>query len=323
MGLEDFPEVKLAKKIFKLQELNIPFEIEALVKKYATVIYKSIPIEGIDGVSLNLKVPQKHPKVIVNSNISKKRQTFTLAHELGHIIIPWHLGTIVDDIYSQGYKDYEYSIIEQEANRFAAELLMPTEWVIEKYSECNYDIAILHNQIVTYCNVSDQAAAIRIVDLLPKNIIYCAVSNMTVLHSGRTNLTAAYLQESNSTFDINFYPYIDNYYTVTFGNSEYHWWRLSSKVKIETNEDIRTWREILDSIVEDLNLDEEPRKFKSSINGIIAHANGKAKQEGDYSIDSVISTAIYRLRRDNLEDFVAHKDFELFILKKVKSMFEK
>lgn len=323
MGLGDLPEVKLAKRLFKTNNLKIPFELEDLVKKYAKVIFKSIPIDGVDGVSLNLKVPSKQPIVIVNSDISFKRQIFTLAHELGHIIIPWHLGTIVDDIYSQGYKDFEYSIIEQEANRFAAELLMPSEWVVEKYTENNNDISKLHSHLVNVCKVSDQAAAIRIVDLLPKNIIYCAESYGTVLHSGRTNLTAAFPQEPNTRFDKDFYPYFDKYFTVTFGNSSYHWWQLSSKVKIETNEDNRTWREVLDSIVNDLDLDIDPQKFKSSINGIIAYANGKAKQEGDYSIDSVISIAIYRLRRENLEDFVTHKDFELFILKKVTAMFEK
>lgn len=323
MGLVNLPEVKLAKRLFKAHKLIIPFNIEALVKKYAMVTYKRIPIDAIDGVSLNLKVPKKIPKVIVNENISRKRQIFTLAHELGHIIIPWHIGTIVDDIYSQGYKDFEYSIIEQEANRFAAELLMPDEWVFEKYSENEFDISKLHKQIVNDCSVSDQAAAIRIADLLPKNIIYCAESNKTVLHSGRSNLTAAFVQEPNSIFDINFYPYIDNYYTITFGNSKYHWWKLSSKVEIKKNTDNRTWREILDSIVDDLDFYEEPRKFKASINGIIAFANGKALRENDYSVESVISTAIYRLRRENLEDFVSHKDFLLFISKKVASMFEK
>ncbi len=324
MGLANLSEVKLAKKVFISQKLKIPFDIEPLVKKFAKVLYKSIPIDGIDGVSLNLKVPGKTPTVIVNSDISRTRQIFTLAHELGHIIIPWHLGTIVDDIYSQGYKDFEYSITEQEANRFAAELLMPSEWVFAKYKENEFNISQLHRYITSECAVSDQAAAIRIVDLLPKNIVYCAeTDNNIVLHSGCTTATNAFLQEANSKFNANFYPYTDNYYKARFRQITYHWWKLSSNITIESNGDNRTWREILDSIIQDIKISEDPKRLKSSINGIIAFANGKTKKESDYSVESVISASIYRLRRENLNEFVSHKDFELFILKKVLSMFEK
>lgn len=323
MGLANFPEVKLAKRIFNSQKLEIPFDIESLVNKYATVLYKSIPIVGIDGVSLNLKVPGKLPTVIVNSDISEKRRIFTLAHELGHVIIPWHLGTIVDDIYSQDYKDFEYSIIEQEANRFAAELLMPTEWVIENYKKIDFDISKLHHNICIQCNVSDQAAAIRIVDLLPMNIIYCAVKENIVMHSGSSNGTNAFLQKTNSSFKKKFYPYIDDYKTLTSGQTTYHWWKLSSNINIASSDDERTWREIFDSIIQDIDINEDIKSFKQSINGIIAFANGKTKRESNYSIDSVVSASIYKLRRENLDEFVAHKDFELFILKKVTAIFEK
>jgi Zn-dependent peptidase ImmA (M78 family) len=289
-----------------------------LVEKYANVLEKRIPIEGIDGVSLNLKVPGKNPTVIVNTNISKRRQTFTLAHELGHIIIPWHLGTIVDNIYPQSYKDYEYELIEQEANRFAAELLMPSDWVLKKYSE-NNNLSSLHHQIISECRVSDHAAAIKIIDLLPKDIVYCAVLDNIVLHSGHTESTNAFLQEVNSKFNADFYPYLDEYYPITFKHTTYHWWKLSSKVNIQSNGDDRAWQDILNGIVSDLKID-DPKRFKQSINGIIANANGKIKDEGNYNVETVSAAAIYRFRRDELTHFTAHKDFQSYVLKKVEAM---
>ena len=324
MGLEFLPEEKIAQRVFKINSLKIPFDIEMLVKKYATVIYKNIPIIGIDGVSLNLKMPGKKPTVIVNNNISTKRQTFTLAHELGHVIIPWHIGTIVDDIYNQSYKDYQYSILEQEANRFAAELLMPSDWVLVKYIKLKKNLSELQSLIVDKTGVSDQAGAIKMISLLPKDISYCAVENGKVLHSGSTNRTNAFPHQIGSNFNKNLYPYIDNHFIYSSGTIEYHWWKLSSKITLSTNHnDKRTWREILDNIIEDIAPEGDDKKFKSSINGIVAHANGKIKQEKDYSIDTVVSAVIYRLRREDMKDFTSHRDFEIFVTRKVESMFNK
>ena len=320
MGIKEFPEIKFAQRIIKKHSLKIPFNIEQLVKLYAKVIYKNIPIQGIDGVSLNLKAPGKQVIVVVNSNINKKRQIFTLAHEFGHIIIPWHLGTIVDDTLSQSYKDYEYSILEQEANRFASELLMPRDWVLDQYSNLNGNLSNLHNVIVLSTGVSSQAAAIRMTNSLEKDIIYCAEQYETILFSGSSANTNASLPVKGTDFNKYFYPYFDNYFIHTDGQINYHWWKISSSIRLSHEIDDRTWREILDDIVTDIKPGIDCKKFKNSINGIIAFANGKTLKEGDYTVDSVVAAVIYRLRRPGFEDFVAHKDFYKFVSKKVESM---
>lgn len=55
MRLAQLPEIKMARKIIKRHSLKIPFDLDSLVRKYATVIYKSIPVDGVDGVCLYLK----------------------------------------------------------------------------------------------------------------------------------------------------------------------------------------------------------------------------------------------------------------------------
>ena len=51
-------------------------EIKKLIKEYATLVFDEIPVDGVDGVSLNISVPGKKSKVIVNTNIPKTRQLF-------------------------------------------------------------------------------------------------------------------------------------------------------------------------------------------------------------------------------------------------------
>jgi Zn-dependent peptidase ImmA (M78 family) len=321
MGIEEFPEIKLARRLFNKHSLSVPIDIAMLVKEYATLIYKDIPFEGVDGVSVNIKVPGKTPKIIINSNLPPKRQTFTLAHELGHIIIPWHLGTIVDDIYSQSFKDYHYSEIEHEANRFAAELLMPRDWILSTISRIGNDFSLLHRTIANEAKVSDQSAAIRLIDFLCPNVIYTAQENGIVLFSGKSPQTDAFLQENGSAFSDSFY-HSDSYSIYNAGRISYHWWLLSAEIDIKTD-DNRTWRVILDKITDDIKPKEGSEKFKKSINGIIANANGKLIRQGNHSVKTLISSAINRLKRPELNDFTSHPDFEKFVKIKVEDLLNK
>ena len=322
MGIEDLPEIKLARRVFAKHSLSIPFDIDKLVSNYGDVINKEIPFDGIDGVSINIKVPGKFPKIIVNTSLHPKRQLFTKAHELGHIIIPWHLGTIVDDIYSQGYKDFIYSELEHEANRFAGELLMPKDWLMDYVVKYKDNYALLHNIIATKSGVSDHAAAIRLIETLPQNIIYTAVENGYVIHSGRTANTDAYLQKNNAIFKKDFYLYIDSHTQYNLNSISYHWWKISDEVDIST-EDKREWREILDDIANEISPQESVAQFKKSINGIVAYANGKIKRQGNYNVNTVISACISRLRREGLESLTNHPDFESFIKVKVVDLVNK
>jgi len=321
MGLVVHPEIKLALRIIKKHSLKIPIDFDTLVSEYANLIYKHIPIEGVDGVSLNLKVPGKRPTIVIDSNLPKTRQLFTLAHEFGHVIIPWHLGTIVDEFHSEYYNYIVYSELEQEANRFAAELLMPGEWILSEFNKCNFNLSLLHENVVKLACVSDQAAAIRLVEKLPPHIIYIAEKNGKVIHSGKTALTHLSLQEEGSRFDNECYPYFDTYIVFNAGSTHYHWWKLSTKIEINVD-GAETWREILDKIVQTIQPPMGNDTFKKSINGIIAHANGKCKGEEDYSIDSVVSACIYRLRRSDLKDLVSHPDFEKFVKVRVLDFFK-
>lgn len=322
MEIEILPEVKLARKIIVKHSLKIPFDLDSLVKEYADLIYRSIPFSGIDGVSLNLKTPGKKPLIIVNSNIQKQRQFFTLAHELGHIIIPWHLGTIVDEVYSSAYKDFFYGELEQEANRFAAELIMPKEWIESEIKEHTGSISELHISIASKSKASYYSTAIRLMEYLPPNIIYVVEKLGGIMHSGKSNGTIAYLQKTDEEFNFHFYEDITNYSAHEISTIKYHWYELSSNIEILT-EDERSWREILDGIIKDINPPEGASKFKMTINGIFGSVNSSAQRKENYNIDTVITNSIYKLRRKGLEEFISHSDFKNFVKNRVIELFDK
>jgi len=98
----------------------------------ATVIFK--PLLNSDG---RIIFGKRNTVIEVNSNIEfEEKKSFTLAHELGHLIM--HKGIELhndDDRTLTWFNDKEKhhrSKVENEANQFASELLMPSDLFIEK-----------------------------------------------------------------------------------------------------------------------------------------------------------------------------------------------
>lgn len=322
MGLEDVPEVKLARRILRKHSLEVPFDLEQLIKQYANLLYRPIDVEGVDGVSINLKTPGKKPTVLVNENLSAPRKKFTLAHELGHIVIPWHVGTIVDEAYEQSLKDVIYATLEQEANRFAAELLMPKDWILREYQTHQEGLSKLHQHVVAQAGVSYQAAAIRMIQILPPNILFVLERKGKVENAGKTANTGATLPSVGDHFSKVTFPYLDGSEQLNHGPLTYYWYSLSTSISVDTNGENRSWRMILEEILSALYPEDEALKVGRKVNGIISLANGQLRIRPDYSVDLLVSEAILRLIRPGLESFSSHPDFEKFVKIRAQDFFK-
>jgi IrrE N-terminal-like domain len=81
----------------------------------------SLADKFVSGFSL---LDDNFPVIFVNNSNTFTRQTFTLAHELGHILYGIHGVTDADETYFNFMSPQERSL-EISCNRFAAELLVP------------------------------------------------------------------------------------------------------------------------------------------------------------------------------------------------------
>ena len=68
--------------------------------------------------------------IFYKAGVREERRRFTVAHELGHFLLPAHQGnrqcTAAD--LRESKRDTDHQRVEAEANRFAAGLLMPRDW---------------------------------------------------------------------------------------------------------------------------------------------------------------------------------------------------
>ena len=109
----------------------------------------------------------------VNQNHSKTRQRFTIAHEIGHLILHGDEPLHVDKVFAIKLRNQVSSeaidLGEIEANAFAAELLMPTNMMQQKIQKLpgilDYEKDAVISQLARGFNVSPQAMTIRLINL--------------------------------------------------------------------------------------------------------------------------------------------------------------
>lgn len=160
---------KRAQRFFEVKNLELPVDIEKIIRQYADIEEDYIPFGG-DAVCINLK---GRPLIVLNKYAVESRRRFTLAHELGHIQIPWHTGML--SCHTDADRDPDLSKfyqIEREANIFAAELLMPHYWLRDLVRiKKDLDIKELIDIICEQAQVSFSAALYNLINILPSGYV--------------------------------------------------------------------------------------------------------------------------------------------------------
>lgn len=152
-----------------------PFPYENILKDHTEVEMFFIDTDDqISGAIMFEKITKKI-KILINRSKSRTRQQFTIAHELGHYFL--HSDTIRSE---QGFVDGDGNLdsekilyrldeakstrIEVEANRFAASLIMPKDYIERAWNELR-DV----EECAKIFNVSVSAMSIRLekLGLLP------------------------------------------------------------------------------------------------------------------------------------------------------------
>lgn len=161
-----------------------------MARNFADVEYDSIP-GSCDGLVLGLEGNRPKPLILVEEADHPTRQRFTLAHELGHLLLPWHLGGNFACDTSRDRADmWQTSNYEPEANRFAAELLLPSAWLDELILARGDETVKGLLKEALAAGVSTWVASLRLAERLPAGHVFAVVeSGDRVVLSGQTRGT--------------------------------------------------------------------------------------------------------------------------------------
>lgn len=151
--------------------MKIPVDLHFLAEQFNIIVDESDP--GSDELSGVLSRGLQ-AKILINKSHSKERKRFTLAHELGHFFL--HKGKEIfvdsskDRLLFRSTRESENidSRLEQQANVFAAALLMPTSLVeknIKDYVKEGLSGSLLIEKMSKKFEVSEQAMSFRLLNL--------------------------------------------------------------------------------------------------------------------------------------------------------------
>jgi Zn-dependent peptidase ImmA (M78 family) len=162
MTLKEQAEL-MARNIFKKYNLSCPVNLYYLSDKLNATIEEIEMSKKVLGVRQKFKegIYNGRYLIIVNKLQNLGRKRFTIAHEIGHIILNHNLPNSFLDSMIGCNKKYLLQY-ERQANVFAAELLMPKDIFKDMYF--NRGIKDINKLTKTF-SVSKQAIEIRIEEI--------------------------------------------------------------------------------------------------------------------------------------------------------------
>lgn len=192
------PEIRIARRVIARNNLTHPFNVYAFAKNIVCIEEDVLP-SHVDGIVLDSN--KEKPTVILNAISPEPRKIFTLAHEIGHYFIPWHmLNFVCHAEYDSQTRGSFYWFTEGEANRFAAELLMPQDWIKHILSKST-DLSLIVSEVCRM-KVSSTAACLSICKALPAGFLFIETDqNDNVIYSSRSEGTIASPPRRGSIFN--------------------------------------------------------------------------------------------------------------------------
>lgn len=314
------PEEKLALRWLQRLGLRPPIDAATVLMSFARLIEDEIPFDA-DAVLIRKVGTQ--PTVIIQQGMTATRRNFTVAHELGHLLIPWHSGSFVckTDPFDgpTGLSEFIHRELEKEANRFAAEFLLPTHYVEELFNRFGAPQKMLEE--TSRATVSKLAASFKFLKSLPPGFLMIEVDHYNrVVRAGRTNHTAHPTPEVGSDWEKRPFEEMRAHISSTgTSDGEIIWVDLRNArldrppTKLELSA-----TEVANAIFDELGVGTERKSLLASINGVIGAANGtnRFKKSGDlYTILCVRFKG-----RERLEQVVAHRRFKEFLATRVQEI---
>ena len=142
------------------------------VEKIAALVGAKITVSNFENEISGLLLRRNHSIVIgVASEQSEARQRFTIAHEIGHLLLHEGEELHVDTNFRVNLRSSASSkaddVNEIEANAFAAALLMPEEFLKKDVARLRFDVEDSEqiDELATKYAVSGQAMTFRLMNL--------------------------------------------------------------------------------------------------------------------------------------------------------------
>ncbi|POH75365.1 ImmA/IrrE family metallo-endopeptidase [Arthrobacter glacialis] len=331
----------LASRFVQEHSLVPPVDVHALVAEYADILEQPIlNSPDIDAVLLGLDSGDR--RILLNGNRAPTRIRFTLAHELGHIALGWHIAhelvcepeesdpTVLAPRDSrQGQATADRRRQEREANAFAARILVPAEFInaIRALPVPEMLVRLEDAQVSAYVGLrvlSEELPAGYVFALREKddNRVECWWTSRTDVHSSHPYAVPGIRKGQAVDSSAMGHELQDSGWAHHQGRLV--WWG-KTRTTIEVPEGTSNWREIRDEILSEVcSSSDSKTSLMQSLGGVVGNLKPISQD-----IESIASELKMRLERKSandgagpMADFVAHDQFLPFVYAHARSTLE-
>lgn len=318
----------MAAEIVRRLRIEPPVDLFEVASNYADLEFDEIPGE-CDGLLIGLHGPRPRPLIILDQGRHELRRRFTLAHELGHVLLPWHTGTFACDPRRTifGLSGVGGAYAEPEANRFAGELLVPTAWLNRIVRDLGADSVTPLLSAVEQAEVSAWVACLRLTNVLPPRHVFAMVDlSQRVVLSGQTRGTQLSPPKHGDVLDRRL---LDRFATaceeIRYRSRRIIWWQFSDVGDDDLDEagaDARDSSTVLQGLLRRHAAPEDVRAVQMRLAGIIGAANSSARREGVTSRAELYARFASRFAKNReLPYSLLHdEDFETWLRKRAAEL---
>lgn len=314
------PERRLAARLVAEFGLTPPVAIEDVAVDYIDIDEDLLPAD-CDAVILGLTDTEDRPRMLVNKNRPPVRQRFTIAHELGHFFIPWHIGTIVCHTDPSELREGEllHRATESEASRFASEFLIPQRWLAEVLKDEGSVPALIGR--VGEADVSVGAACFALAEFLPPGHVLAVLETAShvkyLFRSFDTDVNVPYRGERLDADSLD--ALAADRAEIGYRHQTIYWWFFEREAQLLDVGDDRTPTDILRQILQEVIFDQEERDFLfRSIQGISGHAKDRIER---VTPERMLAELKQRFAsRPKLRNVTEHSEFQAYLSRRAEQL---
>ncbi len=311
------PERRLARLLVERFDLAPPVDITNVASAFADLESDTIPGD-CDAVVVGLNGDRPKPLIVLARGKPGRRVRFSTAHELGHVLIPWHTGSVAAcHVERRTFGDYEYRMYEGQANRFASEVLLPHRW-LEQTVDPDKPLEALREAETAQVSAGAEILAVSRY-LAPGTILALERDGLfeIVAASPGTPVAAA---RTGAAFEPKILTrFADVYKTPVVAGRLVHVWRFGVPGTPTPASDGRTSRQIIDQILDERCSPDDRQSLRKSIFSIAGSAKGTYRPQ-----DVAELAALLRMRyaRPELAPLTSHPDFDVFVERRAEELLE-
>jgi hypothetical protein len=246
------------------------------------------------------------------NQVGRRRQRFSFGHELGHVVIPWHLGTVECVLDRPSLEASGAADQESEAHRFASGLLVPRSF-FEEHGAYEFAAGV---EALDLTDISAFAAVLSLSRNLMPGFCFLIDEDQDELTLVKSSGTAMPARRDGESWERGLSSVAHDKGEAVVSGRRILWFRLVAPVNFALTHDSRSTTQLLRDAITQVGRKRDSLSLAMRVNGIVGGL--LSREERAQSVEKALSVLEYRFAASHpdLQDLMEVPDFRTYLRRK-------